>query len=76
MLLIIDKCLMAVELSPKERNPNITPQIRTPWKRGRIILVVVCKSTFWTELYDFKIVALLFVSYFKGGGLKINLEDI
>jgi hypothetical protein len=30
MVLIINKCLMAIELSPKGRNPNITPQTRTP----------------------------------------------
>jgi hypothetical protein len=46
MLLIIDKCLMTIELSPKGRNSNITLQMRTPWKRWRIILVVVSKSTF------------------------------
>jgi hypothetical protein len=34
MLLIIDKCLVTIELSPKGRNPNITPQTRTPWKKG------------------------------------------
>jgi hypothetical protein len=37
---------MTFELSPKGRNPNITPQTRTPLKGGRIILVVVCKRTF------------------------------
>jgi hypothetical protein len=26
--LIIDKCRMTIELSPKGRNPNITPQTR------------------------------------------------
>jgi hypothetical protein len=46
MLLIIDKCIMTIELSPKERNLNITPQTITPWKRWKIILVVVCNSTF------------------------------
>jgi hypothetical protein len=46
MLLIIDKCLMALELSQKGRNPNITPQTRTHLKMGRIILVVICKRTF------------------------------
>jgi hypothetical protein len=46
MLFIIDKCHMTIELNPKGRNPNITPQTRTPWKRWRIILVVVCESTF------------------------------
>jgi hypothetical protein len=30
MLLIIDKWLMAIELSPKGRNSNITSQMTTP----------------------------------------------
>jgi hypothetical protein len=47
MLLIIDKYLMTIELSPKGRNLNITPQTRTPLKMGRIILVVICKKTFF-----------------------------
>jgi hypothetical protein len=46
MLLIIDKCLMTLKLRSKGRNPNIKPWTRTPWKRWRIILVVVCKRTF------------------------------
>jgi hypothetical protein len=66
MLLIIDKYLMAIELSPKGRNLNITPQPITLLKRGRIILVVVCKRTFWTESYDFEIMSLLLLSYFEG----------
>jgi hypothetical protein len=57
---------MAIELSPKGRNPNITPQPRTLLKRGRIILVVIYKRTFWTESYDFEIMTLLLLSYFEG----------
>jgi hypothetical protein len=34
MLLMIDKCLITIELSSKGRNPNIAPQTRTPWKKG------------------------------------------
>jgi hypothetical protein len=74
-LLIIDKCLMAIELSLKGRNLNIAPQTRTPWKRRRIILVVVCKSTFldWV-VWFWNYVTIICVIY--RGGLKINLEDI
>jgi hypothetical protein len=57
---------MAIELSPKGRNSNITPQPRTLLKRRRIILVVVCKRIFWTESYDFEIMSLLLLSYFEG----------
>jgi hypothetical protein len=75
MLLIIDKCLMAIELSLKGRNLNIAPQTRTPWKRGRIILVVVCKSTFLDWVVWFRnYVTIICVIY--RGGLKINLENI
>jgi hypothetical protein len=44
MLLNIDKCLMVIELSPKERNLNITPQTRTPWKKG--------ENHFSSDLYE------------------------
>jgi hypothetical protein len=76
MLLIIDKCLMAIELSPKGRNPNITPQQRTLLKRGRIILVVVCKRTFLDWVVWFRNYGTITFVIFRGGGLKINLEDI
>jgi hypothetical protein len=34
------------------------------------------RAYFWTESYDFKIMALIIRVIFRGGGLKINLEDI
>jgi hypothetical protein len=33
MLLIIDKCLMTIEQSPKGRNPNITAQTKNLLKK-------------------------------------------
>jgi hypothetical protein len=76
MLLIIDKCLMVIELSPKGRNPNITPQTRTPLKMGRIILVVVYKRTFLNWVIWFQNYGTVTCIIFREGGLKINLEDI
>jgi hypothetical protein len=74
MLLIIDKCLMAIELSPKGRNLNITPQPRTLLKRGRIILVVVCKRTFLDWFVWFRNYVTITFVIFRRGGLEINLE--
>jgi hypothetical protein len=34
MLLIINKCFVAIELSPKGRNTNITPQMRALLEKG------------------------------------------
>jgi hypothetical protein len=79
MLLIIHKCLMIIEMRPKGRNPNITSSSRTPWKRWRIILVVICKSTFleWVIwVLSFQNYGTIFCAIFWGGGLKINQEDI
>jgi hypothetical protein len=73
-LLIIDKCLMTIEPSSKGRNPNITPQTRNPRKRGRIILVVVCKSTFLDWVVWFRNCGIIICVIFWGG-LKINLQD-
>jgi hypothetical protein len=67
MLLIIDKCLMAIELSSKERNSNITTQTSTPWKKGRIILVVVCKSTFLNWVVWFWTYGTIICVIFWGG---------
>jgi hypothetical protein len=45
MLLVIDKYLMTIELSLNGRNPNITPQTRTPFqKKG--------ENHFSTGLYE------------------------
>jgi hypothetical protein len=60
MLLIIDKCLIFIELRPK----------------GRIILVVVCKHTFFEWVVWFQNYGTIICVIFRGGGLKINLEDI
>jgi hypothetical protein len=70
MLLRIDKCLMTIELRSKGRNPNITPRTITPWKKWRIILVVVCKGTFleWVVcLLRFWNYGTIICAIFRGG---------
>jgi hypothetical protein len=74
MLLIIDKYLVAIELSPKGRNPNITSQTRTHWKRWRIILVVVYKTTFLEWVVWFRNYGTIICVIFWWEGLKINLN--
>jgi hypothetical protein len=68
---------MTIELSLNGRNPNITPQTRTPFqKKGRIILVLVCMRTFLDWVVWFRNYGTITCVIFRGGGLKINLEDI
>jgi hypothetical protein len=67
--------LLIVELSPKGRNPNITPQTRTPWKKWRIILVVVYKNTFMDWVVWFLNYGTIICVIFRVGGLKINLKE-
>jgi hypothetical protein len=76
ILLIIDKCLMTIELTPEGRNLNITPQTKTPCKRWRIILVLICKSTFLEWVIWFQNYGIIICVIFQEGELKINLEDI
>jgi hypothetical protein len=53
----------------KGEKSHITPQMRTPWKRGRIILVVICKSTFLDWVVWFQNYGTIICVIFQGGWL-------